>query len=74
MNTIIEKKGKTDILDSCIGRWTARLAPVLKTIFHKCVISYTYSQSNSDGSILRTGSTGIIIYEVVPVYIQASQI
>ena len=27
-----------------------RLAPVLKTIFHQCVISYTCSQSNSDGS------------------------
>ena len=25
-----------------------RLAPVLKTIFHQCVISYTCSQSNSD--------------------------
>ena len=30
-----------------------RLAPVLKTIFHQCVISYTYSQSNSDGSVLK---------------------
>ena len=29
-----------------------RLAPVLKTIFHQCIISYTYSQSNSDGSVL----------------------
>ena len=28
------------------------LAPVLKTIFHRCVISYTCSQSNSDGSVL----------------------
>ena len=27
-----------------------RLAPVLKTIFHQCVLSYTCSQSNSDGS------------------------
>ena len=27
---------------------TYRLAPVLKTIFHQCVISYTCSQSNSD--------------------------
>ena len=27
------------------------LAPVLKTIFHQCVISYTCSQSNSDGSV-----------------------
>ena len=34
-----------------------RLAPVLKTIFHQCVISYTCSQSYSDGSVLRTGST-----------------
>ena len=29
-----------------------RLAPVLKTIFHQCVISYTCSQSNSGGSVL----------------------
>ena len=28
-----------------------RLAPVLITIFHQCVISYTCSQSNSDGSV-----------------------
>ena len=31
-----------------------RLAPVLKTIFHQCVISYSCSQSYSDGSVLRT--------------------
>ena len=31
-----------------------RLAPVLKTIFHQCVISYTCSQSYSDGSVLRS--------------------
>ena len=30
-----------------------RLAPVLKTIFHQCVISYTCGQSYSDGSVLR---------------------
>ena len=29
-----------------------RLAPVLKTIFHQCVILYTCSQSYSDGSVL----------------------
>ena len=29
------------------------LAPVLKTIFHQCFISYTCSQSYSDGSVLR---------------------
>ena len=29
-----------------------RLAPVLKMIFHQYVISYTCSQSNSDGSAL----------------------
>ena len=28
-----------------------RLAPALQTIFHQCVISYTCSQSNSDGSV-----------------------
>ena len=30
-----------------------RLAPVLKTIVHQCVISYTCSQSYSDGSVLK---------------------
>ena len=35
-----------------IGLTRFRLAPVLKTIFHQCVISYTCSQSNSDGSVL----------------------
>ena len=29
----------------------SRLAPVLKAIFHHCVISYTCSLSNSDGSV-----------------------
>ena len=29
------------------------LAPVLKTIFHECVISFTCIQSNSDGSVLK---------------------
>ena len=28
-----------------------RLTPVLATIFHQCVIPYTCSQSNSDGSV-----------------------
>ena len=28
-----------------------RLASVLKTIFHQCVLSHTCSQSNSDGSV-----------------------
>ena len=31
---------------------TCRLVPVLKTIVHQCVISYTCGQSNSDGSVL----------------------
>ena len=30
-----------------------RLTPVLKTIFHKCAISYTCSYSYSDGSVLK---------------------
>ena len=34
-------------------RHLARLVPVLKTIFHQCVISYTCSQSYSDGSVLK---------------------
>ena len=33
-----------------VYRLYCRLAPVLKTIFHQCVISYTCSQSNSDDS------------------------
>ena len=33
-----------------IGLYSDRLAPVLKTVFHQCVISYTCSQTNSDGS------------------------
>ena len=33
-----------------INNLAGRLAPVLKTIFHQCAISYTCSQSNSDGS------------------------
>ena len=35
-----------------------RLAPVLKTYFHQCVISYTCSQSNSDGSVLKQSHQG----------------
>ena len=34
-----------------------RLAPVLKTIFPQCVISYTCSQSNSDGYVLNNFSS-----------------
>ena len=37
-----------------------RLAPVIKTIFHQCVISYTCSQSNSDGSVLRASSVRLV--------------
>ena len=33
-------------------RFKSKLAPVLKTIFHKCAISYACSQSNSGGSVL----------------------
>ena len=37
-----------------------RLAPVFKTIFHHCVISYTFRQSNSDDRAIRVGiSTSI---------------
>ena len=32
-----------------------RLTPVLKTNFHLCVMSYTCSQSNSDGSVKNNG-------------------
>ena len=37
------------VLLSCLIE--IRLAPVLKTIFRQCVISYTCSHSNSDGSV-----------------------
>ena len=39
-------------VSSCIKGLT-RLAPVLKTIFHQFVKSYTCSQSNSDDSVLK---------------------
>ena len=38
---------------SIVPMTSGRLATVLKTIFHQCVISYTCSQSNSDGSVLK---------------------
>ena len=37
-----------------------RLDPVLKTIFHQCVISYTCSQSNSDGSVLKQSDGSVL--------------
>ena len=36
--------------DDTLNKLGSRLAQVLKTFFHQCVISYTCSQSNSDGS------------------------
>ena len=42
---------------------TGRLAPVLKTIFHQCVISYTCSQSNSDGSVLSSELDWLQVYD-----------
>ena len=46
-------KGTDQPLHQCslISTFVVRLAPVLKTIFHQCVISYTCSQSNPDGSV-----------------------
>ena len=41
-------RGYTKVSGSSVA---TRLAPVLKTIFHLCVISYTCSQCNSDGSV-----------------------
>ena len=35
------------------SRLSSRLALVLNTIFHQCVILYTCSQPNSDGSVLK---------------------
>ena len=44
---------KNRILRSLHGKDKNRLAPDLKTICHQCVISYTCSLSNSDGSVLK---------------------
>ena len=41
------------ILGKYCHKVTDRLAPVLKTSFHQCVIQYTCSQSNSGGSVLK---------------------
>ena len=41
------------------GSVDPRLAPVLQTIFHQCVILYTCSQSYSDGSIRVSLATSI---------------
>ena len=56
-NMFLAKNSKSDKVSimSCVS---ARLAPVLKTIFHQCVISYTCSQSYSDGPVLRTLKQG----------------
>ena len=40
-----------------------RLAPVLKTIFPECVISYTCSYSYSDGSVLKQSHQSKISYK-----------
>ena len=43
-----------NIIDSIeVYSSSSRLAPVLKTIYHQCVISYICSQSYSDGSVLK---------------------
>ena len=39
-------------------KFRTRLAPVLKTIFHQCVILYTCSQSYSDGSVSKQSHQG----------------
>ena len=45
--------GTTLLLPDVSTVWgNGRLAPVLKTIFHQCVINNS-SQSNSDGSVLK---------------------
>ena len=46
-----EPEAQVTALNSC-DYTLARLDPVLKTIFHQCVISFTCSQSSSDGSVL----------------------
>ena len=49
--------GRCFLADTCT-KWDSktslalRLATVLKTIFHQCVISYTCSLSYSNGSVL----------------------
>ena len=46
------------------GSKNGRLAPVLKTIFHQCATSYTYSQSNSDGSVLKVQVYKYMIWHI----------
>ena len=36
-------------------KFFSRQAPVLKTIFHQCVISYTCSQYNADVAVFKKG-------------------
>ena len=43
----------TDINLQSVHKGDSRLAPVLKTIFHQRFISYTSSQSDSDGTVLK---------------------
>ena len=43
----------TSVINKTRNKPKVRLVPVLKTIFHQCVISYTHSQSNSDSSVLK---------------------
>ena len=48
---------------ACTHKVGARLAPALKTIFHQCAISYTCSQSYSDGSVLKQSHQSKTSYE-----------
>ena len=58
MTHVILKNGDLKIVlivgrQNSLDGFPIRLAPVLKTIFHQCVILYTCSQSYSDGSVLK---------------------
>ena len=50
---VIVTLNNSKTLDNSKYMLYSRLAPVLKTFFHPSVISYTFSQSNSDGSVLK---------------------
>ena len=48
----------------CVHWSECRLAPVLVTIFHQCVISYSYGQSYSDGLALYLFSPTLLINSI----------
>ena len=57
-----------ELAKALISRYS-RLALVLKTVFHQCVISYTCSQSNSDGSVLKQSHQSKTSYKYMILHI-----